>query len=106
MDIKDDTTRSDLERIFDALFYVEPNGEMTRGDILKHLRDCENPEIQDLIESYNLTKPQSKGYRAFIEIAIGKAKRQFYRDGSQYLSGIASRSRKVNLSALNEDFSL
>ena len=106
VDVQDDDTRSDLERIFDLLFYVDPNGEVTRGDILKHLRDCKNPEVRDLIESYNLTTPQSKGYRAFIEIARGKAKRQFYRDGSQYMSGIASRSSKVNLSALNDDFSL
>ena len=92
VDINDDSTRSDLERIFDELYDVDPNGEVSRGDILKHFGDCENPEVQDLIESYNLTKPQSKGYRAFIEIARGKAKRQFYRDGLQYMSGISMKT--------------
>lgn len=89
VDIKDGNTRSDLERVFDELYDVDPNGEVSRGDILKHFGDCENPEVQDLIDSYILTKPQSKGYRTFIEIARGKARREFFRDGSQILSGIA-----------------
>lgn len=51
VDIKDDTTCSDLECIFDLLFYVDPNREVSRGDILKCLRDCKEPEVRDLIES-------------------------------------------------------
>ena len=97
VDVMDNSTRRDLEFIFDELFFVNPDGEVSRGDILKQLEMRSNPTlsndvvVKNLIDSYNLTKVQSKGYRAFIEIARRKARREFFRDGSPILSGISLR---------------
>lgn len=97
VDVVDNSTRRDLEFIFDELFFVNPDGEVSRGDILKQLEMRSNPKlsndvvVKNLIDSYNLTKVQSKGYRAFIEIARRKARREFFRDGSPILSGISLR---------------
>ena len=118
VDVADSTTRRDLEFIFDALFYVDQEGEVSRGDILRQLEMRSNPTlssggiIRTLIDSYNLTKVQSKGYRAFIEIARRKARREFFRDGSPILSGISLRkpveydNELINLKALQEEFHL
>ena len=97
VDVVDNSTRRDLEFIFDELFFVNPDGEVSRGDILKQLEMRSNPKlsndvvVKNLIDSYNLTKVQSKGYRAFIEIVRRKARREFFRDGSPILSGISLR---------------
>ena len=97
VDVMDNSTRRDLEFIFDALFYVDQEGEVSRGDILRQLERRSDPTlssdsvVKTLINSYNLTKVQSKGYRTFIEIARRKARREFFRDGSPILSGISLR---------------
>ena len=79
---------------------------MTRGDIIRNLEECKIPGIRKLIDGYNLTKVQSKGYRAFIEIARGKARREFFRDGSQILSGIVGRKDLERLERLDPPLSL
>lgn len=114
VDVMDGTTRRDLEDIFNALFYVDQEGEVSRGDILKQLESYKtilrsDPVLRTLIESYNLTKVQSKGYRAFIEIARRKARREFFRDGSPILSGISLRKpvdHLIDFKALQDEFAL
>ena len=121
VDVEDDKTRKDLEFIFDALFYVDQEGEVSRGDILRQLERRSDPAlssdsvVKTLIDSYNLTKVQSKGYRAFIEIARRKARREFFRDGSPILSGISLRKpakhetdsfEALRLKALQDEFHL
>lgn len=115
VDVMDSTTRRDLECIFNALFYVDQEGEVSRGDIIRQLESYKtilrsDPILRTLIESYNLMKVQSKGYRAFIEIARRKARREFFRDGSIILSGISLRKpveHEINgLKALQEEFHL
>ena len=67
VDVMDDSTRRDLEFIFDELFFVNQEGEVSRGDILRQLEMMSNPTlssdsvVRTLIDSYNLTKVQSKG---------------------------------------------
>ena len=121
VDVVDNSTRRDLEFIFDELFFVNQDGEVSRGDILKQLEMMSNPTkssdvvLRTLIDSYNLTKVQSKGYRAFIEIARRKARREFFRDGSPILSGISLRKpakhetdsfEALRLKALQDEFHL
>lgn len=116
VDVVDNTTRRDLEHIFGALFYVDKEGEVSRGDILRQLDSRINPilsgdlALRTLIDSYNLTKVQSKGYRAFIEVARMKARREFFRDGSIILSGISLRKPVKDeidgLKTLKEEFQL
>ena len=116
VDVEDDKTRKDLEFIFDALFYVDQEGEVSRGDILRQLERRSDPTlssdsvVKTLINSYNLTKVQSKGYRAFIEIARRKARREFFRDGSPILSGISLRKpakhETDSFEALQDEFHL
>lgn len=121
VDVMDGTTRRDLEFIFDALFYVDQDGEVSRGDIIRQLEMRSDPTlssdsvVKTLIDSYNLTKVQSKGYRTFIEIARRKARREFFRDGSHILSGISLRKpakyetdrlEALNLKALQDEFGL
>lgn len=106
VDVSDVNTRLDLTYIFDQLFAVQGGYEVTRGDIMRNLEECKTPGIRRLIDSYNLTKVQSKGYRAFIEIARGKARREFFRDGSQILSGIVGRKDLERLERLDPPLSL
>lgn len=121
VDVMDGTTRRDLEFIFDALFYVDQDGEVSRGDIIRQLEMRSDPTlssdsiVKTLIDSYNLTKVQSKGYRTFIEIARRKARREFFRDGSHILSGISLRKHPkyetdrleaLKLKALKDEFGL
>lgn len=121
VDVMDGTTRRDLEFIFDALFYVDQDGEVSRGDIIRQLEMRSDPTlssdsvVKTLIDSYNLTKVQSKGYRTFIEIARRKARREFFRDGSHILSGISLRKpakyetdrlEALKLKALQDEFGL
>lgn len=113
VDVADNSTRRDLELIFDSLFYVDQEGEVSRGDLIRQLEVRSDPRLSNdvvvrtLIDSYNLTKVQSKGYRAFIEIARRKARREFFRDGSQILSGISLRDpveHEIDLKALQDEF--
>lgn len=115
VDVVDNSTRRDLEFIFDSLFVVNQEGEISRGDIIRQLEVRSNPRlsgdvvVRTLIDSYNLTKVQSKGYRAFIEIARRKARREFFRDGSPILSGISLRDpveHEIALKALQDEFEL
>ena len=111
VDVMDGTTRRDLEDIFNALFYVDQDGEVSRGDIIRQLGLSKKILSGDLvtmalIDSYNLTKVQSKGYRAFIEIARRKARREFFRDGSIILSGISLIKPVETLTNLKEEFEL
>ena len=106
VDVSDVNTRLDLTYIFDQLFAVQGGYEVTRGDIIRNLEECKTPGIRRLIDSYNLTKVQSKGYRAFIEIARGKARREFFRDGSQILSGIVGRKDLERLERRDPSLSL
>lgn len=112
VDVSDVNTRLDLTYIFDQLFAVQGGYEVTRGDIMRNLEECKIPGIRRLIDSYNLTKVQSKGYRAFIEIARGKARREFFRDGSQILSGIVGRKDlekldpPLSFKAIQDEFDL
>lgn len=115
VDVVDNSTRRDLEFIFDALFVVDQDGEVSRGDIIRQLEIRSNPTlssdvvVRTLIDSYNLTKVQSKGYRAFIEIARRKARREFFRDGSPILSGISLRDpvgHEIALKALQDELEL
>ena len=121
VDVMDNSTRRDLEFIFDALFYVDQDGEVSRGDIIRQLEMRSDPTlssdslVKTLIDSYNLTKVQSKGYRTFIEIARRKARREFFRDGSPILSGISLRDpvksendsfEALRLKSLQDEFHL
>lgn len=109
VDVSDERTRFDLTHIFNLLFAVRGDCEVTRGDIIRNLEECEIPGIRKLIDYYNLTKVQSKGYRAFIEIARGKARREFFRDGLQILSGIVGRKDLEKMDrplSLEEEFDL
>lgn len=118
VDVVDNTTRRDLECIFNALFYVDQEGEVSRGDIIRQLDSRINPilrsdlALRTLIDSYNLKKVQSKGYRAFIEVARRKARREFFRDGSIILSGISLRKPVehdgcgIDLKAIKDEFGL
>lgn len=115
VDVVDNSTRRDLEFIFDSLFVVNQEGEISRGDIIRQLEVRSNPRlsgdivVRTLIDSYNLTKVQSKGYRAFIEIARRKARREFFRDGSPILSGISLKDpieHEIALKALQDEFEL
>ena len=115
VDVVDGTTRRDLEDIFNALFYVDQDGEVSRGDIIRQLESSKkilsgDLALRTLIDSYNLTKVQSKGYRAFIDVARMKARREFFRDGSIILSGISLRkpvkSEKDRLKELQDEFHL
>ena len=60
VDIADSTTRRDLERIFNALFYVDQEGEVSRGDIIRQLDSRINPRLSSdlalrtLIDSYKI----------------------------------------------------
>lgn len=108
VDVEDDKTRKDLERVFDALFDADPNGKVARSEIMFQISCCSDVEIRELIQAYNLSKVQSRGYRAFIEIARGKAKREYYQDGSCYLQGIARniKATQIDHSSLQGDFKL
>ena len=45
VDVIDNSTRRDLELIFNALFYVDQKGEVSRGDILRQLEVKSNPTL-------------------------------------------------------------
>lgn len=85
-------TEQDMSRIFDELFDEDPDGEVSRAEILSHFKDCENPEVCQLIERYDLTNFRSKGYRAFIDYARTRASRERILHGGLVLSGIAMKT--------------
>lgn len=72
----DEDVERAIPRIFDELYEEDPNGEVTRAEILAHFGDCENDEICQLIERYDLKNCHSRGYRAFIDYARSRATRE------------------------------
>ena len=89
----DEEVEQAMPRIFDELYEEDPDGEVTRADILSHFGDCENDEICQLIDRYDLTNIHSKGYRAFIDYARTRATRERnVRGGYLALSGITMKT--------------
>lgn len=82
-----------MPRIFDELYDEDPDGEVTRSEILAHFGDCENDEICQLIERFDLKNFHSKGYRAFIDYARSRATRERNVQGGYLaLSGISMKT--------------
>lgn len=82
-----------MPRIFDELYEEDPDGEVTRAEILAHFGDCENDEICQLIERFDLKNCHSKGYRAFINYARSRATRErSVQGGYLALSGISMKT--------------
>ena len=82
-----------MPRIFDELYDEDPDGEVTRAEILAHFGDCENDEICQLIERFDLKNCHSKGYRAFIDYARSRATRERNVQGGYLaLSGISMKT--------------
>ena len=78
-----------MSRVFGELYEEDPDGEVTRGDILSNFKDCENEEVCQLIERYELTNFRSKVYRSFIDYARTRASRESMLHGGLVLKGIA-----------------
>ena len=86
----DEDVEQAMPRIFDELYDEDPDGEVTRAEILAHFGDCENDEICQLIERFDLKNCHSKGYRAFIDYARSRATRERNVQGGYLaLSGIS-----------------
>ncbi len=81
-------TAADMSRVFAELYEEDPDGEVSRAEILAHFKDCENDEILALIDKYDLTNCRSKGYRAFIDYARSRARRERMINGAPVLVGI------------------
>ena len=82
-----------MPRIFDELYDEDPDGEVTRAEILAHFGDCENDEICQLIERFDLKNFHSKGYRAFIDYARSRSIRERNVQGGYLaLSGISMKT--------------
>ena len=82
-----------MPRIFDELYDEDPDGEVTRAEILAHFGDCENDEICQLIERFDLKNCHSKGYRAFIDYARSRSTRERNVQGGYLaLSGISMKT--------------
>ena len=82
-----------MPRIFDELYEEDPDGEVTRAEILAHFGDCENDEICQLIERFDLRNCHSRGYRAFIDYARSRATRERnVQGGYLVLSGISMKT--------------
>lgn len=89
----DEEIEQAMPRIFDELYEEDPDGEVTRADILAHFGDCENDEICQLIERYDLKNFHSKGYRAFIRYARSRSTRERNVQGGYLaLSGISMKT--------------
>ena len=86
------STEQDMSRVFDELYEEDPYGEVSRSDILSHFKDCENEEVCQLIERYDLANFRSKGYRAFIDYARTRASRERMLHGGLILNGIAMKT--------------
>ena len=89
----DEEVEQAMPRIFDELYDEDPDGEVTRSEILAHFGDCENDEICQLIERFDLKNCHSKGYRAFIDYARSRATRERNVQGGYLaLSGISMKT--------------
>ena len=89
----DEEIEQAMPRIFDELYDEDPDGEVTRSEILAHFGDCENDEICQLIERFDLKNHHSKGYRAFIDYARSRATRERNVQGGYLaLSGISMKT--------------
>ena len=89
----DEEVEQAMPRIFDELYDEDPDGEVTRSEILAHFGDCENDEICQLIERFDLKNHHSKGYRAFIDYARSRATRERNVQGGYLaLSGISMKT--------------
>ena len=89
----DEEVEQAMPRIFDELYDEDPDGEVTRAEILAHFDDCENDEICQLIERFDLKNCHSKGYRAFIDYARKRATRERNVQGGYLaLSGISMKT--------------
>lgn len=89
----DEEIEQAMPRIFDELYDEDPDGEVTRSEILAHFGDCENDEICQLIERFDLKNCHSKGYRAFIDYARSRATRERNVQGGYLaLSGISMKT--------------
>lgn len=89
----DEDVEQAMPRIFDELYDEDPDGEVTRSEILAHFGDCENDEICQLIERFDLKNSHSKGYRAFIDYARSRATRERNVQGGYLaLSGISMKT--------------
>ena len=89
----DEEVEQAMPRIFDELYDEDPDGEVTRAEILAHFGDCENDEICQLIERFDLKNCHSKGYRAFIDYARSRSTRERNVQGGYLaLSGISMKT--------------
>ena len=89
----DEEVEQAMPRIFDELYDEDPDGEVTRAEILAHFGDCENDEICQLIERFDLRNCHSKGYRAFIDYARSRSTRERNVQGGYLaLSGISMKT--------------
>ena len=89
----DEEVEQAMPRIFDELYEEDPDGEVTRAEILAHFGDCENDEICQLIERFDLENCHSKGYRAFIDYARSRSTRERNVQGGYLaLSGISMKT--------------
>ena len=89
----DEEVEQAMPRIFDELYDEDPDGEVTRAEILAHFDDCENDEICQLIERFGLKNCHSKGYRAFIDYARSRSTRERNVQGGYLaLSGISMKT--------------
>ena len=89
----DEDVEQAMPRIFNELYEEDPDGEVTRAEILAHFGDCENDEICQLIERFDLKNCHSRGYRAFIDYARSRATRERNVQGGYLaLSGISMKT--------------
>ena len=88
------SVEGDMARVFDELYEESPDSEVTRAQILQHFKGCENDEISQLIVRHDLTNCRSKGYRAFIDYARKRAKREKMVHGNYVLIGISMKYPK------------
>ena len=80
---------ADFAHVFEELFTVDPDCEITRADIIGQLGNCANNEVSVLIDRYSLVNCRSKGYRAFIDHLRSKARRERQANGTTILVGLA-----------------
>ena len=92
------SVEGDMARVFDELYEEIPDREVTRAQIMQHFKGCENDEICQLIVRYDLTNCRSKGYRAFIDYARKRAKREKTVSGNYVLVGITMKYPKKSFS--------
>ena len=93
---------ADFERIFNALYEIDPFSELTRGEILSHFYDSGDTEIEYLVDWYDLPNCRSKGYRAFIDFLRSKSRRERHVDGGKVLVGLKMKTFPVESTVSNK----